>query len=269
MKVIPITQLSRIDFSVSSLFAIRQSWGENAVFKMENRRRQSAFLWFCGSQGEYILEDGSVLRVPQNALISIPETSKYSTRFFNKTNNSSTILLEFRLFDDEPFVLTDKITVLDVVEEGTKIAESLESLANIFAMPVTSTVRIKAEFYRLLDRLIAKAESRSINDAGIKMIEEGIRYLQNDERQALSIDQIARMCFVSSNYFRRLFKSYAGISPEKYRIQRKIEKAKSLLENTDLTVAQISYILNFSSPAYFCRVFKHYTNMTPGEYRAK
>jgi AraC-like DNA-binding protein len=269
MKVISMSKLSQKDFSVSSLYSRRQIWGEGAIFRMEERRKQSALLWFCGAEAEYISEDGSVLHVPRNSLLSIPENSRYTSRFFNKTETYATVLLEFCLSDNGSFVLTEKITVLDIVEKGTKIADSMLSIANDFAMPVYSLIHVKAEFYKLLHRLIVGAETHSIDLSGVRLIEQGIRYLQKDEMQSLSIDEIAKMCFVSSNYFRRLFKKFAGISPANYRLLHKIERAKSLLENSDLSIVQISYTLNYNSPAYFCRIFKKHTKMTPSIYRAK
>ena len=85
--------------------------------------------------------------------------------------------------------------------------------------------------------------------------------------QERSISEIARMCNVSVNYFERLFKEYSGVTPAKYRLIGKINRAKLMLETSFLSVEQISLELNFSDSAYFCRIFKKNVGMTPTQYR--
>jgi AraC-like DNA-binding protein len=46
-----------------------------------------------------------------------------------------------------------------------------------------------------------------------------------------------------------------------------VERARELLDNSDLTVTDIAFMLNFSSSQYFSTVFKQYTNITPVEYK--
>ena len=75
------------------------------------------------------------------------------------------------------------------------------------------------------------------------------------------------MCNVSVNYFERLFKEYSGMTPTKYRITGKVNRAKLMLETSSLSIEEISEELNFSDSAYFCRCFKGTVGMTPSQYR--
>jgi AraC-like DNA-binding protein len=67
--------------------------------------------------------------------------------------------------------------------------------------------------------------------------------------------------------FRQMFKKYTGLSPVQYHISLKIQHAKELLCNTDMSIKEISYKLEFSSIHYFSRIFKSKTRNTPSEYR--
>ena len=58
-----------------------------------------------------------------------------------------------------------------------------------------------------------------------------------------------------------------GISPHQYILKCKIERAKELLKNPLLSIADISYSLSFSSQSHFTTVFRRFTGITPNTYR--
>ena len=86
-------------------------------------------------------------------------------------------------------------------------------------------------------------------------------------QQLLSIEEIARMCNVTSTYFRKLFKEYSGDTPSSFRIKRKMNTAKELLLANEMSVNEVSDYLGFENVSYFSRLFKKYENKTPTDYR--
>ncbi|HWK04611.1 MAG TPA: AraC family transcriptional regulator [Puia sp.] len=83
----------------------------------------------------------------------------------------------------------------------------------------------------------------------------------------LSIEDIAQKLNVSYSSFRKIFKKYTGMSPGQYMIQLKIDKARQLLSQTDKSIKEISFELNFSSGYYFSTLFKKKTGCAPENYR--
>ena len=77
------------------------------------------------------------------------------------------------------------------------------------------------------------------------------------------ISQIARALGISESGLRKKFKEKVSLSPTAYRLQYKMERAKYLLESTDLQVGQIADQLNFYDAACFCRAFRAVVGMTP------
>lgn len=71
----------------------------------------------------------------------------------------------------------------------------------------------------------------------------------------------------NESYLSKLFSSQIGTSLSNYILVHKIEEAKRLLSNTDMSLSSISYQLSFSSQAHFQRAFKKIAGTTPGEYR--
>lgn len=74
---------------------------------------------------------------------------------------------------------------------------------------------------------------------------------------------------VNSNehYFCHFFKNATSQSPSEYINHYRIEKALTLLNNTDISVTEIAMNVGFNDPNYFTRTFKKYTGKTPSEYR--
>ena len=54
-----------------------------------------------------------------------------------------------------------------------------------------------------------------------------------------------------------------------FREEKKIEKAKEILTESDTSITDIAFSLGFSSSNYFCAVFKKFMDCTPKDYRKK
>ncbi len=65
----------------------------------------------------------------------------------------------------------------------------------------------------------------------------------------------------------RLFSSKEGKTIERYLIELKIEKAKEYIKYDELSLSQISYELNYSTPQHLSRQFKQITGVTPSEFK--
>ncbi len=65
----------------------------------------------------------------------------------------------------------------------------------------------------------------------------------------------------------RIFSELEGRTIENYIIQQKIERVKELIFYNELTISEISYELNYSSPQHLSRQFKQITGITPTQHR--
>lgn len=90
--------------------------------------------------------------------------------------------------------------------------------------------------------------------------------VENLQKDA-DIKEIASKLSVSYSWFRKVFKEYTGFSPNQYFLELKLRQAKELLTETNLSIKEISYDLNFSSYEYFLSFFKNRVGVTPMEYR--
>ncbi len=83
----------------------------------------------------------------------------------------------------------------------------------------------------------------------------------------ISLDDVSREVNISPYYFSKLFKEESGENFIEYLTRIRVEKAKLLLKEGDLSVKEISSRVGYSDPNYFSRLFKKQTEMTPREYR--
>ena len=100
-----------------------------------------------------------------------------------------------------------------------------------------------------------------------KKLQQVISYLQVNLEKSVSLSELAQVAELSTSRFARAFKQTTGISPHQYVLECKIEKAKELLKNPWLSIADISYTLNFSSQSHLTAVFRRFTGTTPSNYR--
>ena len=94
-------------------------------------------------------------------------------------------------------------------------------------------------------------------------------YITYHRFSPIRVSEIARALGYHEKYLSALFHREAGMTVKAYLDGRRLEEAKRLLLETDYTVSQISYYLNFPNPHNFARFFKFHTGMTAGEYRTK
>jgi len=87
--------------------------------------------------------------------------------------------------------------------------------------------------------------------------------------QHISPESLAIKLNISYSRFRKLFKSYFGISPWKYILQIRIANAKEMLTNTQRQIQEIAWETGFDNPDYFTSAFKRITGTSPGAYRRK
>ena len=85
--------------------------------------------------------------------------------------------------------------------------------------------------------------------------------------QSLSNRDIAEYFHMNISYLSTFFKENTGTNLVSYIHKVRLEKAKELLENTNLTLEEISQRVGCSSAQVISRLFKKYEGITPAAYR--
>src|SRR5450755_4724773 len=83
------------------------------------------------------------------------------------------------------------------------------------------------------------------------------------------VRRLARVSAVSEAHFARSFKEAFGVPPHRYLLTRRIERAKALLRDADLSITDIAFQTGWNSLGTFGRTFRDVTGESPGAIRAR
>jgi AraC family transcriptional regulator len=92
-------------------------------------------------------------------------------------------------------------------------------------------------------------------------------YIEAHLDQEIRLETLAQLLKMSQFHFSRLFKQSIGLSPYRYLIQQRIERAKSLLSHTDQSIVDIALSCGFNSHSHLSKQFRQVTGITPKAYR--
>ena len=90
-----------------------------------------------------------------------------------------------------------------------------------------------------------------------------------DSDEEWPIARLASVSGVSKAHFARCFKEAFGVPPHRYLLTRRIERAKTLLRDTDLPVTEIAFQTGWNSLGTFGRVFRDVTGKSPSSVRQR
>ncbi|RQN09167.1 helix-turn-helix domain-containing protein [Clostridium butyricum] len=94
-----------------------------------------------------------------------------------------------------------------------------------------------------------------------------LTYISENYNERITLESVSKACNLSIFYLSKLFKKNTGMNFIDYINLYKIEKAKQLLENTDMSIINISISLGYDESGYFSKIFKKTVGVTPSVYR--
>ena len=156
-----------------------------------------------------------------------------------------------------------KCSVPFSVSDDTDIMEEIENLYFEFRMrsdlfDLASSLSVK----RIL-MLLGRQRGRSNDDK----LDKSLCYIHSHFRHKISVSDLASLEFLGTSRYRELFRKQTGMSPVEYISALRIEKAKDLLTQEDLSLAKIASMIGYDDVHYFQRVFKKCVGITAGDYR--
>lgn len=88
-----------------------------------------------------------------------------------------------------------------------------------------------------------------------------------EQQSGIALDLVAQEVGMSRFHFSRVFKESMGLSPINYIVRQRIERAKKLLTETELPIADIALQAGFSGQSHFTTFFRKLVGLTPRDFR--
>lgn len=122
------------------------------------------------------------------------------------------------------------------------------------------------QLQQYLDDANGSGKRKIIRQATLEKIEKAAEIIHSELEGMDNIVVLAKRVGLNQNTLQQGFKRLYNTSVNKYIRNFRIEKAKELLENTDMNITQISYKVGINSSSYFSKLFKEKYGVSPKEY---
>lgn len=126
---------------------------------------------------------------------------------------------------------------------------------------------LSAYIRRILEAAMELRDRESDNQSR-RILKKALEYIEdNYQQESLSLNSAANEVGVSANYFSAIFSQAMQLTFVEYVTQKRMEKAKKLLRQTEKHSGDIALEVGYKDPHYFSFVFKKTQGCTPREYR--
>lgn len=238
-----------------------QYWNSTGYSYDKNPRGVYGILFVTQGKIEFSRK-GENFTVSSGDIVFFPKGIYYDAKIKPEFGETRDYLVNFEIEGEIPDNMPDfPIKILQI--DKRNYIELFDSMISLKIRNSLDCFIIKSLFYKLLDDIVSgdKKTEKTEREIILKKAEEMLSG-QTD----YPISEIAKQCGISESGLRNLFSNVYGMSPLQYRLNIKINKAKYLLECTDMSVFDIGESLGFYDEAYFCKVFKSRVGVTPKKY---
>ena len=101
-----------------------------------------------------------------------------------------------------------------------------------------------------------------------KRLRRVLDYIETHLSHEVALADLAGVACLSPCHFSRSFKDAMGVGPQRYTVQRRVERAKALMRRSDHTLAGVAAAVGFADQSHFTATFRRETGITPGRFRA-
>ena len=157
----------------------------------------------------------------------------------------------------ETYGMTDRLR-----EKFGRYYQNLQNLSPSRAIDVCYKILLEATQDR--KEIAAEDDGKSAE----KYMADALGFIEeNLQDENLSIVSVASYVFLNPVYFGRVFKNAMQMTFKQYLLQRRMEKAKKMLQEGDASISMICETVGISNPSYFTHLFKQYAGILPSDYK--
>lgn len=177
--------------------------------------------------------------------------------------------LKSRLFQNYLVFHIHFVTMSYVEEIGCDKKELLELLGEEQIQEVNLTLEELSPYIQNILEKAMELRDRESDNQSKKVLKKALEYIEeNYAQESLSLNTVSGVVNVSPGYFSAIFSQAMETTFIEYVTQKRMEKAKKLLRQTEKHSGEIALEVGYKDPHYFSFVFKKTQGCTPREYRS-
>ncbi len=210
--------------------------------------------------------NGETIIIPPHAAILYPPDSTFRYGAVEDENYSDDWV---RFLTDENFIINGSIPLNTPFNtlENLYISE----LFLLIAGESFYTNKYKELSIQFLFRVLFNKLKESLSTESGNLLENSLMQLrlniQANPGAPWNVTQMAKFLYISPRHLQKLYQKQFGLSCMSDVINNRIEFAKNLLKDTNMSIIQISIQCGYSSAEHFSRQFKKHTGLSPKKYR--
>ena len=224
------------------------------------------YQWIQTKSGSGFLESGdNVMKVGLNQGFLLPPNTPHSYY-----PSSEGWIQDWVAFDGcmlSQILNVSKLNFFEVyhLQEPSYIASKIKSLL-INTMHNLSELERSSIMYGIITSL-SKSTVDQVPSCNPNL-ESALRFINENFKENISIEDIAKSAGISAQYLCSLFKKHLNIKPFEYLTKMRIQKSKDmLLQVPSMKVYEIARLCGFNSVAYFCTTFRRLVGCSPEEFK--
>lgn len=234
--------------------------GPSVLYRECRDRARHAFVFKLSGESCYDF-DGHIFHLRAGEMIYVPKGSTYTVRRISKEESRFVSLnFEAEIENTAPrlYRMDNSMDIQHVCNHMVKLW--------LFRKP-SDEYKCLSILYDILSKVCTVDEMQYRDHAQFHQIEPAVEYLKTHIFDcSLSTGSLHLLCGISDTYFRKIFITRFGTSPQKYIINKRLTMAKSLIENGDFnSIGEVAMSVGYEDALYFSRAFKDKYGMTPSE----
>lgn len=228
-----------------------------------NNRHSDCFVYVLSGEGKYTFDDRPYI-ASAGDIMYLSHNSNYSINITDE--NYTFICIDFFFENSKNEIFKNEIYKSKSFSVLKTDFEKLYRFWNFGNFP--DKIYCKSLFYKIYSEIAKLIFSQYISQDRRKQIEHIVEYITDNLSDSnLTISSLSKMCNISEVHFRRIFSCIYHISPIRFIMLTRINRAKELLISETCSISEVAERCGFKNHYYFSKIFKSETNMTPSNFR--
>lgn len=236
-------------------------------------RSQYILHYIVSGKGTYTSNNKTYTLTKNQGFLILPDTLTYYEA--DKEDPWSYMWIGFNGVKAETYLNYANLNSDNLIYEYSKdniLQYYINEMLKLKELTFSNELKLEGLLYLFMSTL-ASNKKNSINPKTYKStdlyLEKSIEYIDNNYSNNIKINDIANHIGINRSYLTNIFKKNINMSPQEFLLNYRIDKACSLLKESNFSIKVIANSIGYSDPLTFSKIFKKIKGESPKSYRTK